>query len=328
MLFQSFGERTKSTNNNWYYRHFHVPQLFKFLCKIQVLIPFSHSFDFTLCLAGTAKSTILQVLIFSLIIIRSGRLAEIWWSVCISKSQRSLCVSFSKTNSGWCMYHLFVWSNFNFLHHSQWITLPTQSCLVLYSFCANLRHSLIMWLIVSFISPYYQHLLFCCVLSILALIWLVFMALFCASVRRDTVSFLTFPVLSRVHVFPCEMSLVSRLKRPYRCFSSHFSFSGYCRSASPRVVSIVSGGCNQFSSVLLYLVFDPLYRCVHAVSNLLDTCSLWTSSIGCNTLCMVISFLVLWSICWSSSLVHFKNSTEYLTRRTTPAFIPLTRLLL
>ena len=35
-----------------------------------------------------------------LIIIRSGRLAEIWWSVCISKSQRRLCVSFSRTDSG------------------------------------------------------------------------------------------------------------------------------------------------------------------------------------------------------------------------------------
>ena len=83
---------------------------------------------------------------FLLIIIRSGRLADICWSVCISKSQKSLCVPFSRTDSGLCIYHLFVWSNFNFLHNSQWITLPTQSCLVLYSFCANLQLSRIMWL--------------------------------------------------------------------------------------------------------------------------------------------------------------------------------------
>ena len=49
---------------------------------------------------------------------------------------------------------------------------------VLYSFCANLPHSLIMWLMVSSLSPHSLHLLFCCVLSILALIWLVLTALF------------------------------------------------------------------------------------------------------------------------------------------------------
>ena len=44
------------------------------------------------------------------------------------------------------------------------------------------------------------------------------------------------------------------------------------------------------------------------------TYCLLTSSLGCNALCMVISFLVLWSICLCSSLVHFKNGPEYLTR--------------
>ena len=34
----------------------------------------------------------------------------------------------------------------------------------------------------------------------------------------------------------------------------------------------------------------------------LDTYNLSTSYLGCNALCMVISFLVLWSICLSSSL--------------------------
>ena len=95
-----------------------------------------------------------------LIIIRSGRLVEIRWSVCISKSHRSLCVSFSRIDSGLCIYHLFVWSNFNFLHDSQWITLSTQFCQVLYSFCTNLLHSLIMWLIVSSLSPHNLHVLY------------------------------------------------------------------------------------------------------------------------------------------------------------------------
>ena len=98
-------------------------------------------------------------------IARSGRLVEIWLSLCISKPQRSLCVSFSRTDYGSCIYPLFIWLNINFLHNSQWITLPTHICLVLYSFCANLLHSLIWWLIVLYLSPQNLHLLFCCVLS-------------------------------------------------------------------------------------------------------------------------------------------------------------------
>ena len=100
------------------------------------------------------------------------------------------------------------------MHNSQWIVLPTQSCLVLYSFFANLLHSLILWLMVSSLSPHSLHFLFCCVLSILALIWLVLMTLFCAAIRGDTVSLLKFPFLSQVQGLLCEM-FISRLKRPY-----------------------------------------------------------------------------------------------------------------
>ena len=42
---------------------------------------------------------------------------------------------------------------------------------------------------------------------------------------------------------------------------------------------------------------------------------------------MIISLLVLWSICLSSSLVHFKNGPEYLTRDTAQVFIPLIRFM-
>ena len=79
---------------------------------------FSHSLSFILWSAGTAKSTILQVLFLLLIIIRFGLLAENRWSVCMSKSHRNLCVLFSRTGAGLCLYHLFVWSNLNFLHIS------------------------------------------------------------------------------------------------------------------------------------------------------------------------------------------------------------------
>ena len=60
----------------------------------------------------------------------------------------------------------------------------------------------------------------------------------------------------------------------------------------------------------------------------LGTNSLSTTSLGCNALCMVISFLILWSICLSSTLVHMRKGPEYLTRGTAQVFIPLIRFLL
>ena len=55
---------------------------------------------------------------------KSGLLAWILWYVCISKSQRILCVSFSRTNSGLCIYLLVVWWSFNLLHNSELIIFP------------------------------------------------------------------------------------------------------------------------------------------------------------------------------------------------------------
>ena len=146
--------------------------------------------------------------LFFLLIIRSGGLANIRWSVCISKSHRS------RTDTGLCIYYLFILSNLNFWHNSKWITFPIQSCLVLSFFPASLLHSLNMWLIVSSsLSPHNLHLLFWCILSIIVFVWLVLMALFCAAIWRDSVFLLRFPFLSHVHTFSEEIPLVSRLKR-------------------------------------------------------------------------------------------------------------------
>ena len=93
--------------------------LFNSLARSKYLSFFLLSFSFILWSVRTAKSTILQVLFFLLIIMRSGLVARIRWSICISKSHRSLCVSFSRTAAGLCIYHLFVWSNLNFLHIPQ-----------------------------------------------------------------------------------------------------------------------------------------------------------------------------------------------------------------
>ena len=86
---------------------FHIS--FNSLARSRYLSFFSHSFSFILKSAGTAKSTILHILFFFLllIIIRSGRRAEIRWFVCMSKFHRSLCVSFSRTGR---VFHIsFSW---------------------------------------------------------------------------------------------------------------------------------------------------------------------------------------------------------------------------
>ena len=71
-------------------------------------------------------------------------------------------------------------------------------------------------------------------------------------------------------------------------------------------------------SSMLASPLPPFFHCTYSLS---------TSSLGCNALCMVISFLVPWSICLSSSLVHLRKGPEYLTRSTAQVFIPLIRFL-
>ena len=58
------------------------------------------SFCFTLWSAGTAKSTIQLDFFFKYFftITTFGHLAQVRWSICISKPQRILCISFSKTD--------------------------------------------------------------------------------------------------------------------------------------------------------------------------------------------------------------------------------------
>ena len=94
----------------------------------------------------SAKSTILQVFFFCWLL-----LGLVFWSrlgdPCVCQSPIGIYVLFSRTGAGLCIYHLLVWSNLNFLNISQCITFPTQSCLVLYSFCANLLHSFTMYIL-------------------------------------------------------------------------------------------------------------------------------------------------------------------------------------
>ena len=85
--------------------------VFKSLARLRYLSFCSLYFRVILWSAGTANSTILQILLFLLIIMRSGLLAGIRLSVCMLKSHRSLCESSSGTSAWLCICHLFIWSN-------------------------------------------------------------------------------------------------------------------------------------------------------------------------------------------------------------------------
>lgn len=65
------------------------------------------------------------------------------------------------------LYHFAFRANPYFLHTSQWIFFPTQSCLLLYTFWANLPHSLTAWITVSSAFPRNLYLLVFSVYSFL-----------------------------------------------------------------------------------------------------------------------------------------------------------------
>ena len=81
--------------------------------------------------------------------------------------------------------------------------MHTQSCLVLCSFGATLLHSLIMWSMVSSLSPRILHLVFCCDLSIIIIIIIIIIILliwkiFCICISwglSDSKSFQVFRTL-------------------------------------------------------------------------------------------------------------------------------------
>ena len=79
---------------------------FSSVARSKFLSFFSLSFKFTLWSDWTAKSKIRQVLFFVYY-------HDVCQS-CISKSKRSLWISFFRTYFGLCIYHLFIWSNFRF----------------------------------------------------------------------------------------------------------------------------------------------------------------------------------------------------------------------
>ena len=85
------------------------------------------------------------------------------WLPCYFPSQQHMVIShkilqfsFSTTPSGWCLYHFSPLLKSYLQKSFKWTNLAILSCLLLYSFCANILHSLRMWFIVS---PFWLHIL-------------------------------------------------------------------------------------------------------------------------------------------------------------------------
>ena len=151
-----------------------------------------------------------------------------------------------------------------------------------------------MWSIVSSLLPHNLHLLFSCVFSIHALVWLVHIALFWAAIRRDSVSLLRFPFLSHVQVFSCKMLLIS----PSSYFSSHFGFLiivvllvlVLSVMFLVAIISLSSHFCMKSSSCCIDMSSLSSMLACPLPPSFLNTYCLSTSYLGYNAFCMVISF--------------------------------------
>ena len=85
---------------------------FQFSSKVKVLILLFTFFQFYSVVSRDSIvdnfANSLLFFFFLLITIRCSLLAEIRWSVCMSKSHRSLRVLLSRTGAGLCIYHLLI----------------------------------------------------------------------------------------------------------------------------------------------------------------------------------------------------------------------------
>ena len=86
---QFFSYCAQRTDHDWHNLYFMFHSFFNSLARSRYLFFFSLSFRFILWSAGTAKSTILQIFFFFIIIMRYGLLAGIRWFVWILKSHRT-----------------------------------------------------------------------------------------------------------------------------------------------------------------------------------------------------------------------------------------------
>ena len=197
----------------------------------------------------------------------------------MSKFKRRLWVSFSRIAAGLCINRLFVWSNFNFLHISLWITCRMR---LLCDWLFRLYYD------ITYICDFVASNLFS--LGFAWFLWCCFVLQF-GEVLILSWSFL-FLATSRFSRARCCLLVVQSVQR---LIFFPVLFTSYCHSASQRVCSIVFYGCCHSSLLLFFLciprVVISVFNADKSSSSLFNTYSLSTPSLRCSSLCMVISFL-------------------------------------
>ena len=132
---------------------------FRSLVKSRFLCLFSLSFNFTQWSTRTLSPNFGRFFFssFCLNVNRSDRLAEIRKFIfCLKIPENFVRQIF--LDRFWVVHAPFVvWSNLNFLHNSQWITMPTHSFLFLYSLSASYLYSF--YLIDRIVS---KHIIYVC----------------------------------------------------------------------------------------------------------------------------------------------------------------------
>ena len=149
------------------------------------------------------------------------------WSVCILKSHSILTPLFSTTLAGLWFYHLTLPTKPNFSHSSKHTILEITLCLCLYSFCANILHSSIRWVIYSSLSPRIPHFSETSWQSIFFFIQFVIGTCYCAAY---IVSSFKYPSVILPHVSSLLTFSVSLINLPWSYFSFHclWLFSFFC----------------------------------------------------------------------------------------------------
>ena len=174
------------------------------------------------CFAGTAKSTIWGVFLLVLsIIIMSGFLCSIVLSVWMLKSQRNL--KDSSSVQGLCSYHFLGLSFYNDPNAQ---SFPSSQSRRFYSFWRSLRHSQIMWVIVSSLALHIRHWRPYLVPSIFVLMLLVLVHWSWALAISDSVSLFKWPFCNQFHDLMSAISSVSLMNWPWNLllFQSYFLF--------------------------------------------------------------------------------------------------------
>ena len=138
--------------NVTFFSHNLLGFFFSFLARSRYLSLFSFSFNFTQHSPQFSKyaffsfSFLFFFFFFLLIIKKVFKSGRDFFYLYVSQNPKGVCASHSLGHILDCSYTIYSYGqNWNFLNSSQWITLTTKSFLVLYSFCANLLHSIIIF---------------------------------------------------------------------------------------------------------------------------------------------------------------------------------------